>query len=151
MNDRDLLCFVIQLKNHILLDENEGVGQALGCVLEVVSHGNFVEDRYLANYDSLVLQKRIIVSFPSTSLLPEDKQLILTLLVHDEVLSRNHCQPVLVVTLLDSNNFIRLSTICLEQLDFGLSAYLECVGVVHNYLVNPRNQKRIRLDKFHAF
>ena len=87
-----------------------------------------------------------------SGLLPHEyKELILFLLVSNEVLSTDDCKPVFALGFLETNNFIGLSRIRVQKLNWDLAALLHGMGVEHEHLINSCNKERVHSPKLYSF
>ena len=87
-----------------------------------------------------------------SGLLPlENKELILFLLISNEVLSTDDCEPVFALGLLETDDFIGLSRIRVQKLNWDLAALLHGMGVEHEHLINSCNKERVHSPKLYSF
>ena len=78
------------------------------------------------------------------------KELIGLLFCSNKIFTTNNCQVLLVLTLLQSNNFIGLSCFGPKERDFNFSYLLECLNVIHDYSVHLGAQEDIHVSQFEA-
>jgi hypothetical protein len=81
----------------------------------------------------------------------ENKKLVLFLLVHNQIFAGYNGEEVFVVRFLDSNNFIWLPRLGLEQGDWNLSNLLECFVLKDEQLVNVGGDHQVHTGDFNGF
>ena len=78
------------------------------------------------------------------------KELIGLLFCSNKIFATNNCQVLLVLTLLQSNNFIGLSCFGRKERDRNFSYLLECPNVIHDYSVHLGAQEDTAAWQFEA-
>lgn len=80
-------------------------------------HANLAEDWYFFDHDFTNQMEFIIIEVRFLGWLLKDKQLVLFLLIHDQILSTNDSHPILIKWFLDPYDHVGLSCFCLKKSD----------------------------------
>lgn len=148
MNDIDIFCIHVHLKYAVRFGKNDGRRIVIS---EIVIHSYFVEKRQVFDYDSLVKFECIIRKCISGLLPLENEELILFLLHSNEVLSTDNCKPVFALRYLETNDFIWLSRVGVQKLNWDLAALLHGKGIKHEHLINSCNKESVHSPKLYSF
>ena len=80
----------------------------------MIIHAHSFKDWNVLNHESVHLLKAVILVSSFALLSIKDKELVLLLLTHDQILSTDDGNPILISGFLQSNNLIWLSSLGLQ-------------------------------------
>ena len=109
----------------------------------MIIHAYSFKDWKVLHYDSVSLLKAIILVGSFSSLSLKDEELVLLLLSHDQILSTDNGNPILISGFDESNDLVWLSCLCLKKGDWNLSALVIVLIVQHDDLVNLGDEHKV--------